>query len=63
MKNEGVILIIKPKKLNLGDRVAIIAPSSPSTDEDVEKGEKMIRAMDLTVMYPTCYYETWHFQP
>lgn len=63
LKNgDGLDLIIKPKKLNLGDRVAIIAPSSPTTDEAVEKGEKMIKAMGLEpVMYPTCYTRHGHF--
>lgn len=55
-------MIIKPCKLNLGDRVAIIAPSSPTTEEAVEKGGKMIRAMGLEpVMYPTCYTKHGHF--
>ncbi|WP_461615137.1 S66 peptidase family protein [Clostridium sp. Marseille-QA1073] len=49
-------MIIKPKKLNIGDKVAIIAPSSPATEEVVKKGEKMIKAMGLEpVMYPSCY--------
>lgn len=54
-------MIIKPNKLNIGDRVAIIAPASPTTEEAVEKGEKMIRAMGLEpVMYPTCYTRHGH---
>ncbi len=33
-------MIIKPKKLNVGDRVAIIVPSSPAIKEVVKKGGK-----------------------
>lgn len=49
-------MIIKPNKLCLGDKVAVIAPSSPAKEELVAKGERMLRALGLEpVMYPSCY--------
>ncbi|MEW6623384.1 MAG: LD-carboxypeptidase [Bacillota bacterium] len=49
-------MIIKPKALSEGDKVAIISPTSPADMEVVNKGEQRIRAMGLEpVMYPTCY--------
>lgn len=53
--------MIKPRKLNIGDKVAIIAPSSSANKEAVEKGQKMIKAMGLEpVIYPTCYKNHGH---
>ncbi|MCT4566624.1 MAG: LD-carboxypeptidase [Maledivibacter sp.] len=48
--------MIKPKALNIGDRVAIIAPSSPTTEENVLKAEKAVKKMGLDpIIYPSCY--------
>ena len=54
-------MIIKPEKLNIGDRVAVIAPSSAASESAVQRGEKMLEAMGLVpVMYPTCYTKHGH---
>jgi len=54
-------MIIKPKSLQKGDCVAIIAPSSATDLKSVEKAEKRIRAMGLNpVMYPTCFTRYGH---
>lgn len=54
-------MIIKPKPLNIGDRVAIIAPSSPTELTSVNNAEKRIRALELEpVMFPTCFTRYGH---
>lgn len=54
-------MINKPKPLKLGDKVAIIAPSSATDLKKVIDGEKRIRAMGLEpVMFPTCYSRYGH---
>jgi len=54
-------MIIKPKPLHEGDRVAIIAPSSATDLQSVVNAEIRIKAMGLNpVMYPTCYTRYGH---
>lgn len=49
-------MIIKPKYLRPGDRVAIIAPASAADPKAVKDAEIRVRAMGLDpVMYPTCF--------
>lgn len=51
----------KPLRLQKGDRVAVVAPSSATDMKTVEEGEKKIRALDLEpVMFPTCYTNYGH---
>lgn len=53
--------MIKPRPLQIGDKVAIIAPSSSTDLKSVENGEKKIRALGLNpVMFPTCYKNYGH---
>ena len=39
--------MLKPKALKIGDKVAIIAPSSATDLKSVENGEKKIKALGL----------------
>ncbi|KUO51217.1 MAG: hypothetical protein APF76_17180 [Desulfitibacter sp. BRH_c19] len=49
-------MIIKPKALRAGDKVAIISPTSAADLNAVNKAEQRIRAMGLEpVMSPVCY--------
>ncbi|MFZ5351623.1 MAG: S66 peptidase family protein [Bacillota bacterium] len=49
-------MIIKPKALCEGDRVAVVSPTSFGEEDAVRKAELRIRALGLEpVMYPTCY--------
>ena len=51
----------KPKALRNGDKVAVIAPSSATDLQSVQKGEQKLRAMGLNpVMFPTCYTNYGH---
>ncbi|MGD9568829.1 MAG: LD-carboxypeptidase [Sedimentibacter sp.] len=51
----------KPKALKDGDKVAVVAPSSASDLQSVEKGEQKLKAMGLNpVMFPTCYTNYGH---
>lgn len=53
--------MIKPKPLKIGDRVAVVAPSSAADLKSVNDGEIKIRALGLIpVMYPTCYSNYGH---
>lgn len=53
--------MIKPKKLKIGDKVAVIAPSSATDLKSVENGEAKIKALGLNpVMFPTCYKNYGH---
>lgn len=55
-------MIIKPKPLNKGDKVAIVAPSSPTLIEFVNIAEKAVKSIGLNpVMYPSCYAKHGHF--
>lgn len=48
--------MVKPKLLKKGDRVAIIAPSTPADPEKVRRSEKGLRALGLEpVYYPSCF--------
>lgn len=54
-------MIIKPKPLQAGDKVAIIAPASPTDLSAVKNAEKRIKAMGLEpVMFPTCFTRYGH---
>lgn len=54
-------MIIKPKPLKIGDKVAIIAPASPTDLSAVKNAEKRIKAMGLDpVMFPTCFTKYGH---
>lgn len=54
-------MIIKPKALKKGDRVAVIAPSSATDLNNVDRAEENIKAIGLDpVMYPTCYTRYGH---
>lgn len=51
----------KPKSLIKGDKVAVVAPSSATDLQSVEKAEQKIKAMGLNpVMFPTCYTNYGH---
>ena len=53
--------MIKPKKLNYGDKVAVVAPSSATDLKSVENGELKLRSLGLNpVMFPTCYTNYGH---
>ncbi len=53
--------MIIPKPLALGDRVAVIAPSSPVPREIADICERRIAALGFTpVMYPSCYMQYGH---
>ena len=57
----GGDFMVKPKALKIGDKVAIIAPSSATDLKSVENGEKKIKALGLNpVMFPTCYKNYGH---
>lgn len=51
----------KPKKLKMGDKVAVVAPSSATDLKSVENGELKLRSLGLKpVMFPTCYTNYGH---
>lgn len=51
----------KPKSLKNGDKIAVVAPSSATDLQSVEKGKQKIIAMGLNpVMFPTCYTNYGH---
>lgn len=51
----------KPKSLRNGDKVAVVAPSSATDLQSVEKGEQKLKVMGLNpVMFPTCYTNYGH---
>lgn len=51
----------KPRKLNFGDKVAVVAPSSATDLKSVENGALKLRSLGLNpVMYPTCYTNYGH---
>lgn len=51
----------KPRPLVVGDKVAVVAPSSATDLETVKKGELKLRSMGLNpVMFPTCYSNYGH---
>lgn len=51
----------KPRPLIAGDKVAVVAPSSATDLQSVEKAEQKLKAMNLNpVMFPTCYTNYGH---
>ncbi|MDH8678921.1 LD-carboxypeptidase [Fusibacter bizertensis] len=53
--------MIKPKKLKIGDTVAVIATSSPADPKRVSMAEKGLKALGLNpVFYPSCYASHGH---
>lgn len=53
--------MIKGKPLKKGDKVAVVAPSSPCGIQTVEKGKLIVEALGLNpVMYPCCYKSYGH---
>ncbi len=61
LENGGIPMIIKPRALREGDRVAVISPTTPAATDAVEKAEQRIRALGLVpVMFPTCYSRYGH---
>lgn len=53
--------MIKPRALKIGDKVAVIAPSSATDLKSVDNGEERIKALGLNpVMFPTCYRNYGH---
>ncbi|WP_312699338.1 LD-carboxypeptidase [Sedimentibacter sp.] len=53
--------MIKPKKLNMGDKVAVVAPSSATDLKSVGNGELKLKSLGLNpVMFPTCYTNYGH---
>lgn len=54
-------MIIKPKPLKNGDKVAVIAPSSATDLKTVNDGEARVKAMGIEpVMFPSCYTRYGH---
>lgn len=52
---------LKPKPLKPGDRVAIIAPSTPSDAVKVKRSEEGLKALGLVpVFYPSCFMHHGH---
>lgn len=48
-------MIVKPRALNPGDKIAIVAPSSPADPDRLEKGADAFRTLGLEpVIYPSC---------
>lgn len=53
---------MKPKKLNKGDKVAILAPASPYKHSDFDRIENNIKKLGLVPEFmPTCYLNHGHF--
>lgn len=54
-------MIIKPKPLQPGDKVAIIAPSTPTDREKIEEALKAFATLELEpVIFPSCYQHHGH---
>jgi muramoyltetrapeptide carboxypeptidase len=54
-------MIVKPKALKPGDKVAIIAPSTPTDPERLQRAEVNFRSLGLEpVLYPSCYKSHGH---
>lgn len=48
--------MIKPEQLRKGDKVGVIAPSTPADPDKVKRSEKGLRALGLKpVYYPSCF--------
>jgi muramoyltetrapeptide carboxypeptidase len=53
--------MVKPEQLKKGDRVAIIAPSTPADPDKVGRSEKGLRALGLEPVYfPSCFSHHGH---
>jgi muramoyltetrapeptide carboxypeptidase len=53
---------MKPNKLNIGDKVAILAPASPYKNSDYKRIENNIKKLGLVPEFmPTCYLKHGHF--
>lgn len=51
----------RPRPLRHGDKVAVVAPSSATDSQSVERAEQRLKAMNLKpVMFPTCYTNYGH---
>lgn len=53
--------MIKPKSLKFGDTIGIISPSSPTTEENVEKAQKVIEDMGFKVKMGKSPYEKYGY--
>lgn len=54
-------MIKKPKALKPGDKVAIVAPSTPTDPDKLQKGQEGLRTLGLEpVIYPTCHKKHGH---
>ena len=54
-------MIIKPKALSQGDKVAIIAPSTPTDAEKVHRAVEVFATLGVEpVLYPTCFKHHGH---
>jgi len=61
LKIEGRKRMIKPKALLPGDKVAIIAPSTPTDAEKLHRAEQGLLSLGLKpVLYPTCLQHHGH---
>ncbi|HHV45810.1 MAG TPA: LD-carboxypeptidase [Tissierellia bacterium] len=52
--------MIFPEKLNKGDTVAIVAPSSPVSKEEADKCKKLVEDMGYNVKMGKCTYRSIH---
>ncbi len=53
---------MKPNKLNVGDKVAVLAPASPYAHEDYDRIKNNIEKIGLKAeLLPTCYLSHGHF--
>lgn len=54
-------MITKPKALKPGDRVAIIAPSTPTDEDKLQRAQEGLRGLDLEpVIFPSCQKKHGH---
>jgi muramoyltetrapeptide carboxypeptidase len=54
--------MIKPNKLNIGDKVAVVAPSSPASKSQLASVEINMKQLGLNYeMLPSCYESHGHF--
>lgn len=54
-------MIIKPKALKKGDRIAIVAPSTPTGPDRLERAAAAFRQLELEpVIYPSCHMVHGH---
>lgn len=54
-------MIVKPKALKPGDKVAIIAPSTPTDADKLRRGQEGLRSLGLQpIIFPTCHKNYGH---